>query len=401
MRKWMDRRSSFMAYLGVLGVGLALLAQLSSASAEMGDSEISDFNPTVDERVVQNGDTLWDIAEEVLGDPLLWPKVWSMNPEISNPHWIYPGDIIRFYRPSLMEPSLYGSMNAARVVSGGEETIVVGEASIEEDQEQEAERTPGVEIINTLPVEVVHFGGRNRDKGIFSGLFVSPKKMKTAGKMSNASPDRELLTVSDKVFVALEQPALTKPGDSFMTFKELGEVRHPSSGDFTGYLNVVTGKLVVLEIKDGIAKGRVSKIYGDMSRGQLVTPFVREPFTKIAPNAGPTQVIRGEIIVIQSQDRRVGGQHSLIIVDRGSKDGVQPGNRFAVWGEKDPTVQGVEDSIGPLAREPQSGELLVLDVQANTATCTTTKSMRELHVGNKVSSIGKAILPTRQALDLR
>ena len=45
--------------------------------------------------VIQRGDTLWDLSGKFLDSPWYWPKLWSYNPQIENPHWIYPGNPLR------------------------------------------------------------------------------------------------------------------------------------------------------------------------------------------------------------------------------------------------------------------------------------------------------------------
>lgn len=56
--------------------------------------------------VVEKGDTLWDISAIFLEQPWLWPKLWRLNPEINNPHLIYPGDILTLVFDDKGQPML-------------------------------------------------------------------------------------------------------------------------------------------------------------------------------------------------------------------------------------------------------------------------------------------------------
>ena len=72
-------------------------SRLILVSEEEEDSSSSQY-------VIQPGDTLWELSQAFLGDPEYWPKLWSINEYITNPHWIYPGNVIGFTPGTTIEP---------------------------------------------------------------------------------------------------------------------------------------------------------------------------------------------------------------------------------------------------------------------------------------------------------
>jgi hypothetical protein len=71
---------------------ILIVAVLLTGVALAQDVAVRSDHP--DEYVVVKGDTLWDISGTFLDKPWQWPAIWQANPQIDNPHLIYPGDVI-------------------------------------------------------------------------------------------------------------------------------------------------------------------------------------------------------------------------------------------------------------------------------------------------------------------
>lgn len=72
-----------------LTVGLLLLSLLFSGLTQAAVALNEDVPETY---IVKKGDTLWGISGMYLEQPWLWPELWDVNPQIDNPHLIFPGD---------------------------------------------------------------------------------------------------------------------------------------------------------------------------------------------------------------------------------------------------------------------------------------------------------------------
>jgi nucleoid-associated protein YgaU len=76
--------------------GVIPITSAQDASRTMATGSNIPLSPTAPEQyVVKTGDTLWDISKLFLREPWFWPEIWYVNPQIDNPHRIYPGDILK------------------------------------------------------------------------------------------------------------------------------------------------------------------------------------------------------------------------------------------------------------------------------------------------------------------
>ncbi len=106
---------------------------LATFTVQAQDVELREDHPR--EYVVQEGDTLWEIAERFLTRPWQWPAIWDANPQIDNPHEIYPGDVISL------------------VFVGGEPRLTVDDSVKRLSPEVRRESTEGP--ISTIPLDAV------------------------------------------------------------------------------------------------------------------------------------------------------------------------------------------------------------------------------------------------------
>lgn len=306
---------------------------------------------------VQGGDTLWDLCSKYLNSPWYWPKIWSYNPQISNPHWIYPGNELRFY-PS--DENLPTNVEVSRAMSleDGDDSGEVPEDLF---------RTIGEVRVGRIPQNSVT---RVRL------AFVESSDHKKAGSLDAAFTDSYMLSPYQKAYVKFD--AAAKPGDDFAIYRTLKEIEHPVTGEPYGYAVEVVGVAKVTETSEGVAGVIITRAYREIERGDWVGTFPEASMRRVSPTPGSANA-KGYIMETMEVGMSEIGEHEVVFVDRGSAQGVQLGNVFTVLKRGD----GYLDEVEGLPNE-EVGKILVIDVRENASTGVVVRAINELSVGDKI-----------------
>jgi LysM repeat protein len=274
------------------GTGAAVRGNATGAAVLPRDQPTR--TPTVHQ--VKQGDTLWDLSAQYHQNPWMWPKVWSYNPHIQNPHWIYPGDELRV-RPEGEDEDL---TRGVRTIGGG--------ASL-------AARRPAV------PPDTVFL--RN------TGYIDDPSK-DIWGELVGAREEQMLLSEGNNVYMILRPGADVRTGQLLTVFRP---VRPPTNvkgarrpkGQIVSFKGTV--RIDQWDPKTRVARGRLVESLDIVERGFKVGPVGRR-FEVVAPTPSETDVWARVLTSIYPHE--VLGQHQVAFIDKGSKDGLQPGNRLFI-----------------------------------------------------------------------
>jgi hypothetical protein len=248
---------------------------------------------------VRRGDTLWDLSNGYFQNPWLWPKVWSLNPQIHNPHWIYPGDQVRLRSDVAAAPRSAVTLGANS--RGGQNA---GGFSIRRQM---------------VPKGTVFLRGE--------GYIDDPKK-DVWGELVGAQEEQMLLTEGNSAYVILRPGVDAKIGQLLTIFRSVRTpAKVPGARRPPGEIIAFKGTLRVeiWDPKTRIARGPLIESLDTIERGDKVGPVGRR-FEVIPPKTNTVEV---EARVLTSlYPHEVIGQNQIAFIDRGSKDGLVAGYRL-------------------------------------------------------------------------
>jgi LysM repeat protein len=317
---------------------------------------------------VVKGDTLWSISEKYLGNPFLWPKLWQWNDFITNPHFIYPGNEITLYPPSI----------PVRRPEPVEEAILEPvEAEILPEEPVEA-------VVEAPPVPELE-PEKYRFSQIKSSGLLSNEEMDAAGKVLDAEDEKVMLSDGDIIYVTLKDAA--NPGDLYTILKTGNRIIHPATKEKIGYKIVTLGTMEVTGNTDseGLVTAKIIETFDIVSRGDLVTP--KEDIPEYIPFKPSESQLNG-YIVAGRESRASFGQGDVVYLDMGTKQGVETGNTFVVYREGE-TVKDKKSKRKYKLPSTTIGRLLVLHPKADSSIAIILDSAKEMKLGETIKTEGK------------
>ena len=255
--------------------------------------------------VVKRGDTLWGIAKVFLRDPWYWPEIWQVNKQIQNPHLIYPGDTLRLVyidgQPRLtLQRGMIERGNSARV-------------------EPRVRSQPLEAAVTTIPYEAV-------------AAFMSKPTVLTNDQIKGApyvfaSRDDHLALADGNTLYARGFATPAEVGTHYSVVRIGEALRDPDDNRIVGYDGIVTASARVTRLGDPTTlimteSARETELGDKLIAGSGDIPLDFTP-------SPPKVAVSGHIMAV-SDGVTVIGQYQVVVINRGARDGLAPGNVLAV-----------------------------------------------------------------------
>ncbi|HAA44983.1 MAG: peptidoglycan-binding lysin domain protein [Halomonas sp. 54_146] len=303
------------AYRGAFGAWLLSAVMLLSVEAAAWERLRSD---APERYQVVSGDTLWDIAGRFLHAPWQWPQLWQHNPHITNPHLIYPGDVLVLN--DCQGTPCFGLERGQNVVKLSPQMRTL----------------PHREAIAPIPMDVARAFLREH-RVVDNAEDLQELAYVVAGD------DRRLISgAGDRLYVRGDVPRHGQVG-----IYRQSESYHAMDGTPLGLELINVGVARHVSSEGDIAQLEVVSSHQEVRINDIVLPLEdRELSSEFMPRA-PLNAVEGHIIAIPGGVRFI-GRFQIVTLDLGTLDGLQAGHVLQV------------NQQGELINDPRTQELVQL-----------------------------------------
>ena len=261
--------------------------------------------------VVVERETLWDISSRFLVEPWFWPELWRVNPEIENPHLIYPGDILHLiWIDGVPQLTLERGL-AGRTVRMTPDGVVSLRPHIRE--------TPILSSIPAISLDAIRpFLVRNR--------VVRPGVLEDAAYVIQGEGRRLVLGAGDRLYARGAIP----PEPTLAIVRRGPVYEDPDTRELLGIEATDIGIGRVTAVKRDIATLVVSSSRQDIRIGDRLLPTEERRVDSTFYPSAPKTEVKGEIISVFGGVKQV-GDHDVVVLNRGEREGMETGHVLAIY----------------------------------------------------------------------
>jgi hypothetical protein len=313
---------------------------------------------------VKKGDTLWDISQHFNDTPWLWPELWKENDQISNPHWIYPGERIRLYHG-------------------------LGESNYQEQQTQEdqtpkmppleapiPEAIPSQKSLEPIVTEKYVYFAKMNQVG-----FIRKEPVETTGRIFKAQGEKEMISTGDTVYIQPQGHSSDSyiPGSRHTVFRTFAPTRDKKSIERIGAQYYLLGVIEITKNEPKYSVAKVIDIYREIRINDQLMPYVQRP--KQIPIVAPTEGIEGQIIVSEEHNELM-GENTIAFIDKGKKDKMFAGQNYEIYYRMDHRSFGKKKDnmmVAPI----KIGSFVILHTENETSTVLIYDSSQKISAGEK------------------
>jgi hypothetical protein len=346
----------------VTALALAMAVPAGVATGQEGgiDRNVIPVAPNAPERyVVQKGDTLWDISAKFLTDPWYWPEIWHINPQVANPHLIYPGDELAL--------TWVDGRPQVTIASGGATRL-----------SPRVREYPLSEAIHAIPYErIAAFMQRP--------AVLTQDEVDGAPYVVRARDERLISAVGNDIYVRRLSDAAM--GNRYSVYHVGDQLKDPDDGDVLGYQGLYAGEAAVNRLGDPTTL-RVVDSARETLEGDILRPAAIEDKQDFIPRL-PDSKVDGTIMSVIDQ-RTMVADYDVVIINRGARDGLKPGHVLEVWEHGEEVLDHTQNPESRRVQLPdeRNGVAMIFKAYDRMSYGLMWRSDREVHVGDAVRSPG-------------
>jgi hypothetical protein len=334
-------------------LGMILAALLATGTLIAADVVLNPNHP--DRYTVVQGDTLWDISARFLRDPWLWPEVWYVNPQVANPHLIYPGDILNL-------------------------VYVDGQPRIQAERGRDVKLSPRIReeslanAIPTIPVDAIK-------QFLTRVIVVEEGEMENSPYVVQSADEHVVTGAGDRIYV---RGIENRDATLFDVYHPGGPYIDPDSGEILGYEALYAGTGPVQSFGDP-ATIKLTETAREVRVGDRLRPAERsDPVVHFQPHPVP-EGTEGHIISVIDGVTEI-GQFNVVALDMGEREGMEIGHVMRVYQQGEVIKDPVSDKYGKTVKLPdeEAGVVMVFRTFDKVSLGLIMSATRSIHVNDFV-----------------